>query len=87
MIQDLIQSRSKTHGDFEQKAIFIQEMKRLVHEQDHTYAHLEALDNIIQKIGRIVYGDADEKDHWRDIAGYALLAESTCTNAKEQEED
>lgn len=34
----------------------------------------EALDLILTKIARIVAGDPDHADHWRDIAGYALLA-------------
>lgn len=33
----------------------------------------EALDMICHKIGRIVNGDADYDDSWRDIAGYAML--------------
>jgi len=33
----------------------------------------EALDMIAHKIGRIVNGDPDYEDSWRDIAGYATL--------------
>jgi len=33
----------------------------------------EALDMICHKIGRIVNGDPDYDDSWRDIAGYAQL--------------
>ncbi len=34
---------------------------------------LEALDMICHKIGRIINGDADYDDSWRDIAGYSML--------------
>ena len=33
----------------------------------------EALDMICSKIARICVGNNNEIDHWRDIAGYALL--------------
>ena len=33
----------------------------------------EALDMICHKIGRIVNGDPNYSDSWRDIAGYAAL--------------
>lgn len=33
----------------------------------------EALDMIAHKIGRILNGDPDYADSWRDIAGYAQL--------------
>jgi hypothetical protein len=34
---------------------------------------IEALEMIAHKIGRIVCGDPDYEDSWRDIAGYATL--------------
>ena len=33
----------------------------------------EALEMIQHKIGRILAGNPDHKDHWDDIAGYAKL--------------
>ena len=33
----------------------------------------EALEMIVHKIARIINGDADYSDSWRDIAGYAML--------------
>jgi hypothetical protein len=38
----------------------------------------EALDHIAGKIGRIFSGQATFFDHWRDVAGYATLAEKAC---------
>lgn len=37
-------------------------------------AQREAMEMIVHKIGRIIHGNPHEADHWRDIAGYALLA-------------
>lgn len=37
-----------------------------------------ALINIQQKISRIIAGDPDHTDGWRDIQGYAKLAEDRC---------
>jgi hypothetical protein len=33
----------------------------------------ESLDLIATKMARILSGDANEPDHWEDIAGYAML--------------
>jgi len=33
----------------------------------------EALDMIVHKIARIINGDPNYEDSWRDIAGYAVL--------------
>ena len=37
--------------------------------------HMEALQMICHKLGRIVNGDPNYDDSWRDIAGYATLVE------------
>lgn len=74
-IDELIKSRENTHGDYAQKAEFIQLSKEAIRiNTDLSYVQKESLDNIIQKIGRIVYGDDECKDHWDDIAWYATLA-------------
>ena len=43
------------------------------HPNTLSYQQLEALEMICHKIARIVAGDPDFADHWRDIAGYATL--------------
>jgi hypothetical protein len=35
----------------------------------------EALEHIATKIGRILSGDPNHRDHWEDIQGYARLVE------------
>lgn len=38
----------------------------------------ESLSMIFHKIGRILAGDPNFRDHWDDIAGYAKLAADRC---------
>jgi hypothetical protein len=40
--------------------------------------HREALDMIALKLSRILSGQANFKDHWDDIAGYAKLGSEAC---------
>jgi hypothetical protein len=41
-------------------------------------AQIEALDMIALKLSRILSGQANFKDHWDDIAGYAKLGAEAC---------
>lgn len=41
-------------------------------------AHLHALGNIGTKLARLLTGDPNYDDNWRDIAGYATLMVSIC---------
>jgi hypothetical protein len=38
-----------------------------------TMQQREAIDMIMVKLSRILCGDPNHKDHWDDIAGYAML--------------
>jgi len=78
-INTLLAEREKTHGDYVLHASITQDLKRVIR---HHVADLdvkldddmqETLDMIAQKIGRIIAGNPEEPDHWRDIAGYAQL--------------
>ena len=76
-IEEVLEERGKTHGDFSVHAYFTQVIKELFLESDN-YARMsrtqkESLEMIAHKIGRILSGNADHKDHWVDIAGYAML--------------
>ena len=75
---DILAERQKTHGDFYDVAMMAQELKDAMR-RGKTWGSLddterEALQMIASKIGRILAGNHDEVDHWRDIAGYAELA-------------
>lgn len=83
-MQELLAQRHKTHGDFGANAAASQDFKRTMHRWN--WEHLsdlqrEALDMIALKISRIITGNANEHDHWRDIAGYATLVESRLAHA------
>jgi hypothetical protein len=78
----LLQERHKTHGSFKTNAIISQQIKHCF----HTYGkyptenpiYCEALDMIALKLSRILSGQANFKDHWDDIAGYAKLGSEAC---------
>ena len=82
-IDTILAQREKTHGAFEDHARITQRLKdvimdELVLRNDRGQAPLnamqrESIDMIEHKIGRILAGNADEPDHWNDIAGYAKL--------------
>ena len=80
----LLVARQRTHGDFRSNAEISQRIKKIFRDNTVTVSpgtsnvHLEALDIIALKLSRILSGQADYADHWRDIAGYAKLAEEAC---------
>jgi hypothetical protein len=77
----LLVERQKTHGSFATNAMISQQLKAIFHHwlgSPPNSVHQEALDMIALKLSRILSGQADHKDHWDDIAGYAKLASEAC---------
>lgn len=77
----LLQSREKTHGSFYTNARISQQLKGIFElnlPRPCCDVHKEALDMIALKLSRILSGQANFKDHWDDIAGYAKLASEQC---------
>jgi recombinational DNA repair protein RecT len=76
-IEDILQQRRATHGDFKDHAQVTQEIKRAMarsrNREKLTCWQREALEMEAHKIGRILSGDPNHKDHWDDMAGYAKL--------------
>ena len=74
---DLIAARGKTHGEWELQAYNANAIKATLHLHAHKFPPpiSEALDHIAIKLSRIISGNPMEPDHWRDIQGYARLAE------------
>ena len=72
--------RQKTHGSFELNADISQQLKYIFDSylQGAKPVHREALDMIALKLSRILSGQANFKDHWDDIAGYAKLGAEAC---------
>jgi hypothetical protein len=77
-----LDQRGSTHGDFSVNSQISQDLKDVMAKTPN-WANLtadkkEALHMIQHKIARILSGDAEEPDHYHDIAGYATLAERRC---------
>ncbi len=78
-VDQILDSRAKDYGKFIDGAEIMQMLKRLVHgyiEKRGTplaFDQREAIDMMIHKLGRIINGNPDKVDSWRDVAGYATL--------------
>src|ERR1051326_1010116 len=71
-IDEILNEREKTHGKFIDVSLNCTYAKELLCE-GLSPLQREAVDNIIQKLSRIRNDDETFIDHWRDIAGYAML--------------
>lgn len=84
--QGVLSQRGGTHGDFEVGAQVAQRLKSILHSsprwQTMSLVQREALENVTGKLARILTGDPDFLDHYRDIIGYTQLAmDSTAKHA------
>lgn len=80
---ETIQERSKTHGPFPDVCKVAQNLKSEMQDAAGWSAlaphQKEGLEMIQHKIARILNGNANEPDHWHDIAGYATLNHNLLT--------
>lgn len=76
-INNLLQERAKTHGDFKAQSKLTQLIKELFRQSQNwsmiNSEQRESLDMSAGKIARILCGNPNEPDHWQDIAGYSML--------------
>lgn len=78
-INKILEERGARYGKFKDHANIAQRLKYVVHEgisanrAEFQDDQTEALEMICHKIARILNGDPDYSDSWRDIAGYATL--------------
>lgn len=79
-IKDLLNERGSRYGAFSDNAYTAQQLKKILRRGRNWYAlkphQAEALEMIMHKAARIINGDADYADSWRDIQGYAKLGET-----------
>lgn len=90
----ILSERAKTHGDYSVHARITQALKATIRDfhvvkpaSDTPFPAMdrlnpeqrESIDMILHKLGRIIAGDPDFRDHWDDIAGYAKLVADRCT--------
>ena len=77
-IKEVIETREETHGSYTDTANVAQDTKAVWHFSNGWYKltnrERESLDLIATKVARILSGDAEFKDHWTDIAGYAEIS-------------
>jgi hypothetical protein len=88
-INSTLQERGNRYGDFEGHADITQAIKMvmtgaMIVTDTKWYglspSQKEALEMIAHKIGRILNGDPNYDDSWRDIAGYATLIVNQLNN-------
>jgi hypothetical protein len=78
-VDTLVDERGETYGKFKDLAEVAQRFKDslqyflITRNKYLAPDQHEALDMILHKMARIINGDADYVDNWRDIAGYATL--------------
>jgi hypothetical protein len=88
-IQTTLQERARTHGDYRYVSHMAQNLKTTLKSSsfynDLDYYMIEALEMIATKQGRILAGNALEKEHWRDIAGYAMLVVNEIDRAEREQ--
>jgi hypothetical protein len=82
-LEATLKERGNRYGDFCDHAVLTQNIKIVMQSgrrwNDLAPYQTEALEMIAHKIGRILNGDPDYFDSWRDIAGYATLVDKELT--------
>jgi len=78
----VLEEREKTHGHFGDVAKMDQDFKTVLYASKNwsrlSDEHKLALEMIAHKISRVLCGNPNEDDHWKDIAGYAELGRRSC---------
>lgn len=75
--RELIAARHPVHGEYADVAAKAQAIKDVFYSlgpcSNLSPVQHESLDLIATKLARIFCGDPNYRDHWDDIAGYAIL--------------
>ena len=75
----VLAERRNTHGAFKANAEISQTLKEFIRAvPDLNAVQREALEMIAMKLSRILSGNANVRDHWADLAGYATLGMQAC---------
>jgi len=85
IVQNILNAREKTHGNYREVARIAQEFRAIMRNsvgwERMSDEQREALDSMATKFGRLGSGDPHFRDHWDDLAGYATLASLHCESA------
>lgn len=88
-VEQVLEERGKTYGVFMTQAqiaqsihLVLDQAMKLTGKTKFSFSpdQLEAINMIVNKIGRIYNGDPNYSDSWRDIAGYATLVADRLDN-------
>lgn len=83
-IEDTLKQRGSRYGEFKDNAKVANSLMAILTQADResrnemTMVQREALHIVAQKLARIVNGDPNYDDNWRDIAGYCTLVMDYC---------
>lgn len=85
-IEETLKTRGNVHGDFVSSALFKDAVGKLI-SLTPNYGRMgeacrQAMFMIVEKMGRILYGEPIFADHWHDISGYAKLIDNAITEGK-----
>jgi hypothetical protein len=76
-IDDILDDRGKRYGNYLEQATITQRIRLAMSEglgdRQLAYDQADAIHMIAVKLSRIINGDPNYPDNWRDIAGYAQL--------------
>lgn len=75
--KETLEERGKRYGNYLEQTKISKRIKDVMLDNDNFWAmevdQQDSLEMIAVKISRIINGDPDYSDNWRDIAGYATL--------------
>lgn len=78
-IRATLEERGSRYGVYSGHAFLSQQLKEISRQgaswRDLNTSQKEAVEMILHKVARILNGDPNYADSWRDIAGYAHLVE------------
>ena len=78
-INATLAQRNATHGDYREQAAFAQQFKRMMRAGRNwerlDFHQAQSLEEIANKVPRILCGNYNDGEHWHDIGGYARLVE------------
>ena len=75
---DILTERGKRYGNYLKQTTISQDLKYIITKSNGSFDDMlpdqrDCLEMIAVKISRILNGDPNYADNWRDIAGYASL--------------
>lgn len=91
-INEILTQREKTHGKYFDVSKLSQTLKEIIRDTPNweklNDGQKESLEMIANKLGRLLSGDANFRDHWDDVCGYAALGQrSSATSLSTVEKD